>query len=264
MACLKNTHGIVDDQDYLTFIRHRWLFFPIMMADVIAGLTGSQEWVIAYVVVSLLSALIYIYLGRRWVEIELHYISLYIFIVVWSGMMYMAYLWETPLQHIAWYLDWFVTLPMLVFAIGLTAHCRDQGVDWSILGSAVGLQAMAVMAGIMAYMVPQGYPTLLMYLIGASFLGYMLFLLWGPMNRVSGENHPRLHTQYVRLVTLFSVVIVAYPVVWVLSSPYGYGVIPHRISTILLLFVVPVLMKPVMGLFNLWFLEQFNDPDDET
>lgn len=234
-----------------------------MVAQMIAGLTAAQFWIIAYVVVTMLAAFTFLLLGRRWIHISLHYLSLYIFIVVWSGLMYLAYLWDTPLQQVAWYIDWFVTLPLLVLALGLTAYCRDKRVDWSFIGSAIGLQLLAVTAGMMAIMVPSGRPTIIMFTIGAVFMGWLLYLLWNPLMRAAGENSPHLHFQYYRLVVLFSVLVVVYPLLWLLSSPVGIGLIPHQISTILLIFIVPVLMKPVFGLLNLWLLQEYADTDSD-
>lgn len=234
-----------------------------MVAQMIAGLTAAQFWIIAYVVVTMLAAFTFILLGRRWIHISLYYLSLYIFIVVWSGLMYLAYLWDTPLQQVAWYIDWFVTLPLLVLALGLTAYCRDKRVDWSFIGSAIGLQLLAVTAGMMAIMVPSGRPTIIMFTIGAVFMGWLLYLLWNPLMRAAGENSPHLHYQYYRLVVLFSVLVVVYPLLWLLSSPVGIGLIPNQISTILLIFIVPVLMKPVFGLLNLWLLQEYADTDSD-
>ena len=234
-----------------------------MATEILAALPGTSAWLTGYIIVTLLAALLYIYLGRRWTEISLHYISLYIFVSIWSGMMYMAYLWDTPLQRAAWYLDWFVTLPLLVLAIGLTAYCLDPEIDWSMVGSTIGLTLLSVTAGMMAIMVPAGRPTWLLFTIGAVFLGWLLFLLWGPLMREAGENSPRLHHQYYRLLSVFSILVVAYPLIWALSAPSGLGILSERVSTILLLFVVPVLMKPVLGVLNLWLLAEFTDPVGE-
>lgn len=112
------------------------------------------------------------------------------------------------------YLDWLVTVPMLVLYLGVLA-----GAGRVTLGTAVALATAFVALGLGGAVVGGGARPA-SYLLAAGAYGVLVLLLSVPMQRAANQRDDRVRALFERLRNLVVVLLALYPVVWALG-PYG-------------------------------------------
>lgn len=117
------------------------------------------------------------------------------------------------------YLDWLVTVPLLVLYLALVA-----GTDQSTLWTAVGLALAFVGLGLVGAVVPGAVPAGVVYLLAVAAFAGMAYLLSGPMQADANAGDDRVRALFEKLRNLAVVLLAVYPVVWILG-PGGAGLL---------------------------------------
>jgi bacteriorhodopsin len=222
-----------------------------MVYEAIAA-SGSTPFLMAYIATAFLSGLLYLFLRKVWwTDVPLKFPLIHFFIVTWSGIMYLNFLNGTALSDFGWYMDWMISTPLILLALGLTAmHGRET--RWDLLGGLMGLQFMLVITGIIS----QESGMTFAYWIGNALLLGVFYLVWGPLRDMAKETSDSLARSYTTLAGYISVFFVTYPTVWYLSEviyPSGPGIF-GAFETSVAFVVLPFFCKQVYGFLDMYLI----------
>lgn len=214
---------------------------------------GSQPWIMAYIATAMLSAFGYLYLNRAWDDVPTKFPVIHFFIVVWSGLMYMNFLGETVLSDFVWYMDWMISTPLILLALGLTAFHGSDTRRYDLLGALLGAQFVLVISGLVA----QSMGSLLPFWIGDLLLLGVVYLLWEPFRSIAEEASAEMARAYKILAGYISIFFILYPTVWYLSGalPGGMQVL-NATQTSIALVVLPFFCKQVYGFLDMYLIHQ--------
>lgn len=151
------------------------------------------------------------------------------FIPVWSGLAYLAIAFGqgtvvvagSPV-HVARYLDWLVTTPLLLLALALTAMFRSERKDTTLIAALLGADVVMILAGLIADLTPGGPVQWIWYGIGCAALLVIFALAWGPLRRIAEAHGEDLGRAYRGVATFLTVLWIGYPLGWALG-PSGLG-----------------------------------------
>jgi bacteriorhodopsin len=220
-----------------------------MVYDIIAT-SGSTPYLIGYIVTALASGLLYFLLSKKWDNVPKKFPIIHFFIVTWSGLMYLNFLNATPLSDFGWYMDWMVSTPLILLALGLTAM-HNSKTRWDLLGLLMGLQFMLVVTGIIS----QESGMTFAYWIGNALLLGVIYLLWGPFKQMAYETSDTLGKSYTTLASYISVFFVLYPVVWYIGIPGPLNVL-NGFQTSVAFVVLPFFCKQVYGFLDIYMIHK--------
>jgi len=220
-----------------------------MVYEAIAA-SGSTPLIMAYIATAFLSGIGYLFLNKRWDSVPVKFPIIHFFIVTWSGIMYLNFLNGTPLSDFGWYMDWMVSTPLILLALGLTAmHNRDT--RWDLLGALMGLQFMLVVTGIIS----QESGMTWAYWIGNALLLGVIYLIWVPFKRMAEETSDALARSYKTLATYITVFFLLYPAVWYLGVPGPMEVL-NAYQTSAAFVVLPFFCKQMYGFLDMYFIHE--------
>ncbi|WOD39560.1 bacteriorhodopsin [Nodosilinea sp. E11] len=219
------------------------------------------HWI--YVVGMIAGASYFLILSRNPQGVPRYEYAIATFIPIWSGLAYMAMAVDQgkleiagQLAHYARYIDWVVTTPLLLLALGLTAMHR-MAKDWVMIGSLMGTQVVVVVTGLVADLSTTPEIRYLWYFCGVGAFLVVMWGIWGPMRAKTREQGPELSNFYDSLLTYFTVLWIGYPVVWIIG-PSGLGLINQDMDT-LLFCVLPFFSKVGFSFFDLHGLRNLKD-----
>jgi bacteriorhodopsin len=220
-----------------------------MVYEAIAA-SGSTPLIMAYIATAFLSGLGYLFLSKEWDNVPLKFPIIHFFIVTWSGIMYLNFLNGTPLSDFGWYMDWMISTPLILLALGLTAmHGRET--RWDLLSALMGLQFMLVVTGIIS----QESGMTWAYWIGNALLLGVFYLIWGPLKDMAEETSDVLAKSYKTLATYISVFFLLYPIVWYIGLPGPLEVLNARQTSIAFV-VLPFFCKQVYGFLDMYMIHK--------
>lgn len=224
-----------------------------MVYEAIAS-SGSTPYLMAYILSAFGSGLLYFVLQKKvWTDVPLKFAATHFFIVIWSGVMYLNFLNETPLSSFAWYMDWMISTPLILLALGLTAmHGRET--RWDYLGILMGLQFILVITGIISQASGASYA----YWVGNVLLVGVIYMIWGPLKKMAEETSSALARSYKTLAAYITIFFVLYPIVWYLSGtifPAGPSMLgPFQTSVAFV--ILPFFCKQVYGFLDMYMLQK--------
>jgi len=224
-----------------------------MVYEAIAA-SGSTPYLMAYIATAFLSGLLYLFLRKVWwTNVPLKFPIIHFFIVTWSGIMYLNFLNGTALSDFGWYMDWMISTPLILLALGLTAmHGRET--RWDLLGALMGLQFMLVITGIISQESGMTYA----YWIGNALLLGVFYLVWGPLRKMAKETSDVLARSYTTLSAYISIFFVLYPTVWYLSEtiyPAGPGIF-GAFETSVAFVILPFFCKQAYGFLDMYLIHE--------
>lgn len=112
------------------------------------------------------------------------------------------------------YLDWLVTVPLLVVYLGLLAGAGSV-TRWTAVGLVAAFVGLGLAGAVVGGRVRAGG-----YLLAVAAFAGVTYLLAAPMQRAANERDDRVRALFERLRNLVVVLLALYPVVWALG-PYG-------------------------------------------
>jgi bacteriorhodopsin len=222
-----------------------------MVYDAIAA-AGGNLYIQAYIALAFVSALAFLYLGRRW-SIPNRFVLVHFFIVTWSGLMYLNFLAPSVLSDFAWYADWMISTPLIVTALAFTAM-HESETRWDLIGGLVGLQFMLIVTGVISQSTGMNYA----YWVGNALLIGVFYLLWGPLKKIAEDGSEELARSYKRLAGYITIFFVLYPVVWYASGLTNPGSVEAlgALETSLAFVVLPLFCKQIYGFIDLYLIHR--------
>ena len=185
-----------------------------------------------------------------------------ILIPVWSALAYLAMSYGMGQTEIAgqttyWgrYVDWIVTTPLLLLALGLTAMHRLKVRDGALLWALVGTDVIMILCGLVADL-STGPARAVFFLCGVFALLAILYLTWGPLRALAFKQGDDLGKVYTTVAGLLSVLWIAYPTIWWLG-PSGSGAIDQSLESWLYV-IVPIVSKVGFSAVDLYLLRQLS------
>ena len=185
-----------------------------------------------------------------------------ILIPVWSGLVYLAMSFGMGQTEIAeqttdWgrYVDWIVTTPLLIVALGLTAMHRLKKRDSALLWSLVGADVVMIVCGLVADL-STGPARTVFFLCGTVALLVLFYLVWGPLRRLAYKQGDDLGRTFTTVAGVLCALWVAYPTIWWLG-PSGSGVISQSLESLLYV-VVPIISKVGWSALDLSLLRRLS------
>lgn len=228
-----------------------------MVAEALLS-AGSTPFIKLYIITALLSGLAFIWLRELWgQDIPLKFHLIHFFIVVWSGIMYLNFLSESALTGYAWYLDWMISTPLILTALGLTAMYQAEDKRYDLIGALVGLQFMLVVTGIVSQSTGQVWA----YWIGNGLLVGVIYILWFPLREMATETHEALGRKYTFLAGYITFFFILYPTVWYIGLPGPIGYL-SAYETSVAFVVLPFMCKQAYGFIDLYLLKQAENAMD--
>ena len=183
------------------------------------------------------------------------------FIPVWSGLAYTAMAFGQgkieiagQTTHYARYIDWVVSTPLLLLALGLTAmfYIPKDERRVTLLAGLVGADVVMILCGLVADLSTRPAVRLTWYALGCVALVVVLWVVWGPLRRVAARQGARLSGIYDKLALYLTVLWFGYPAVWLLG-PSGFGLLNQTTDTLLFV-VLPFFSKVVFSILDLSWL----------
>ena len=227
-----------------------------MLYELIAG-SGAEPFIQFYVAASLLSAFIFLYIGKRFSErIPRKFVYLHFFVAAWSGLMYMSFLpnFRTIVSDYVWYIDWGISTPLMVTALGLTAFYRSDKVEWDLIGGLAGTQAMMIVSGLLAHTAESNIATMAFFGVGLAFLIRVFYLIYSPIMTAARENSREIYSKYKILGLYIILTWMAYPTIWFLGDP-GLRIL-GGFGTAVAYITMHTVCKYGFGFLNLYLLHQ--------
>ncbi|WP_349770224.1 bacteriorhodopsin [Halobaculum marinum] len=141
---------------------------------------------------------------------------------------------EVPVQTVgtldvywARYVGWLVVTPLILTAMALLA-----GADRNALATLLGLDAFVFVAGLVGALAREGQVARLSWwAISTGALVALLYVLLGALSQRADEQSDARAELFGRLRTLVVAVWALYPVVWLLGTQSGYGIVPLSVET---------------------------------
>ncbi|MBE9179986.1 bacteriorhodopsin [Oculatella sp. LEGE 06141] len=196
---------------------------------------AALHWL--YVVAMAIGAFYFVLLSKNPRGVPKQEYVVAIFIPTWSGLAYMAMALDQgkveiagQLTHYARYIDWLVTTPLLLLALGWTAM-QTVDKDKPLLMAVMGTDVVMITSGLIADL-SQGWTRYLWYGVGCIAFVVIMSLIWGPFRVKTRGQGLELSSLYDRLLIYFTVLWIGYPIAWIIG-PSGLGFIDQTIDTLL-------------------------------
>lgn len=187
------------------------------------------------------------------------------FIPVWSGLAYLAILLGQGsiviggnTVHVARYLDWLVTTPLLLLTLAFTAMFRAERKDTTLIAALIGADVVMILSGLIADVTQRESVQWLWYFIGCAALATIFVLVWGPVRRVAREGGADLEAVYVKVAVLLTVLWTGYPLGWAIG-PSGLGMIGSTAETWWFV-LLPIVSKVGFSIYDLSLLRSLEAP----
>lgn len=216
-----------------------------------------NELILYYTAIMAVSALFFLILKKVWhKQVPSYFFLIHTAIVSWSGLMYFNIYFNTPLKDYAWYLDWIVSTPLIILALGLSAMLIETKKKWDAITMAMGLQAITIVTGVLAQLSASNSAKLTFFIAGNVAMVGVFYYVWFVFMAKARKHDYDLYLKY-RILAIYLIVFwVAYPAVWILGTP-GYNYISEQTTTLLFV-VLPILCKSGFGLLDLYLLKKVN------
>ncbi|NVO31491.1 bacteriorhodopsin [Hymenobacter lapidiphilus] len=187
--------------------------------------------------------------------------SLAMLIPIWSALAYTGMaLGQGSVEvagqttYYARYLDWVVSTPLLLLALGFTAMFYTPKHERSItlLFGLVAADVVMILCGLLADLSESSTARLTWFLCGVGAFVAVLYLLWVPLRKLAANSDVELGSIYNKLLSFLTVLWIAYPTIWALG-PSGLFLFGQTIETLLFV-VVPFLSKVGFSILDLSYL----------
>lgn len=207
-----------------------------------------------YIVVMFCSATVFVLMAAKWQKVPKKFFAIHIAVVLWSGFMYLNYLLGEPMTELARYLDWLITTPLLIIALGLSGLFKLKKKRYDLIFLAVFFQVITIVSGIFAVKSTDELNKMVWFFFGLMAMVGVFAVIWGPLLRTSKQRSKQLHQKYVWLTTYLTIQWIAYPIVWLISVE-GFGYVGPITSTALFV-IVPIISKAGFGFIDLTLLHK--------
>lgn len=221
--------------------------------------TITSQTVAVYIGLMALSAVAFLWMSKNWGDVPKKFYLIHFFIVSWSGLMYTNILYGTFLEDIAFYLDWLVSTPLIVLALGLTAYRASEKINWTYVGTVFGLQFLLIVAGLIAHLATSETASWIFYTISSLFMFGVIYMIWSPLMKAT-EHKKALNKEYKILGLFVALTWLTYPTIWALGPVGGIGLgLLSSYQVTLGYVIMPVLCKAGFGFLDLYLLDKISE-----
>ena len=214
---------------------------------------GTDIWILSYILTAFMSGAAFLHISKIYSSIKKAIPLMHFFLVTWSGLMYVSFLFKTPISDVVWYADWVVSTPLIVGTLSLTAM-HDGSVRYDLLGLVMGLQAMVIVAGALAQAAISPLATNVLFWISTGFLLLVFYILMKPIRNIAKQTGDDVRKRYDILLSYITLFFIAYPVIWSFSDVVGIAGGLGAFETSLLFVILPFMCKQVYGFLDLYLL----------
>ncbi|WP_226584087.1 bacteriorhodopsin [Halobacillus litoralis] len=208
-----------------------------------------------YSLIMLAGALYFYYLSRRPKGVPTYEYFLAITIPLWSGAAYLAIAFGQGVLkqsertvYFARYLDWVVTTPLLLLALGLTAMIYVDKKNKTLLVTLVSLDVFMILTGLIADF-STGFIKYIWYTLGVIALLLILYIVWFPLRRIADTFGHKLSVHYRRCAAYLTCFWVLYPTAWLLG-PSGVGLTQDMVDVAAFI-ILPIFSKVGFSILDL-------------
>lgn len=207
-----------------------------------------------YALVMGLSAVAFYVLSRNPKGVPQYKYLIHLFVVVWSGLAYAGLAMGQGIVeahgrevYLPRYLDWVVTTPLLLLSLNLTGKYTIE-LEGSVTGGLLGSQVIMILTGMLAEL-SEGFARWFWYGSGCVALVGVLGLFWGKLYEKARSQGPEIERVYRSSALYLTVQWLLYPLVWAVGTP-ALGLL-DKLTTSVLLIILPLISKAGFGFFNL-------------
>lgn len=215
----------------------------------------EKLWLWFYVACMAAGALLFYAWSRSPKRVPRYEYAVAILIPVWSGLAYTAMALDQGIVevagrevHVARYLDWLVSTPLLLLALASTGMFF-RPLDKTVIGTLIGLDVIMILSGLFADLTVREGVRWFWYLNGCVCLGLIFWLLWGAVRREAYAHNREIGDAYRRVLTFFSLLWLGYPLVWALG-PSGIGLF-GKTTDVALFVLLPIVSKVGFSIYDL-------------
>ncbi|WP_345239215.1 bacteriorhodopsin [Pontibacillus salipaludis] len=220
----------------------------------------GMHW--AYFAIMMIGAIYFYFLSRNPQGVPSYEYVLAITIPAWSGVAYLSIaLGQGLLEeaektiYFARYLDWVITTPLLLLALGLTAMIEHKKKNIALLFSLVVADVFMILTGLIADF-SDGAVKYIWYVLGVLALCLILYIIWYPLKRMADHTGEELSRHYKRIALYLTVFWVLYPTAWILGSS-GLDVTQETME-ILAFIILPIFSKIGFSILDLYGLRRLH------
>jgi sensory rhodopsin len=156
-----------------------------------------------------------------------------------------------PDIHIARYLDWIITTPLILLLFALLANASIK--EWSV---AAALDVLMISTGAIGSF-STGPTKYIWFVASCGMMGFLFYYLFGRVTRAAKDERAAIRSLFGLLRNYIAAIWVAYPVVWVLA-PTGEGVLTALGADIAFM-VLDVITKVGIGVIVIYSGEALRD-----
>lgn len=169
-------------------------------------------------------------------------------ILAWSGLWHVVMALglgsaTAPDRMVHWarFLDWLVTVPLLVIALALTATYATPAKGRGLITVLAIVNFLMILAGLGAEAAASPAIRFTLYGAGVTLLAAIVALIRGPLWAVARRQPAAMAAHFRTSALLLCVVWVSFPVVWILGPP-GWALLSDAVTNTVFL-GLSVLMK---------------------
>lgn len=229
-----------------------------------------EQWLSwGYVAIMLAGALCFLRWSRTPKGLPSILYRLPVVVVTWSGLWHAVIALhlgssEVAGRSVSWarYLDWLVTVPLLVTALVFTATHASHQKRYGLMATLAGANFLMVLCGLAADWSADRATRLTLYGVGTFILAIVVVLIRGPLWATALRQPPEMAAHFRAAATLLGAAWVTFPAVWILGPP-GFGYLGEHASAVIFL-VLSVLMKLGWSLFDVGRLRGLADRQKVT
>jgi bacteriorhodopsin len=260
----------------LRWVWNRCLFLIIALPFERFFMNWEYLWHWLYVAGMAIGAAYFAWIGRNTRGLPRLEYFVATFIPIWSGLAYLSMVlpgrvvefgrivpFDDYVVYLGRYLDWIVTTPLLLLALGWTAMHYLKHKDWTLIVSAMLTQVIVIISGLLADLASVPEVRFFWYITGTIAFLVVLWLIWTPYRAITRKHGtPELQRFYDRLTTFFTATWICYPIIWILG-PSGLGVFGSTVDTFLFC-LVPFFSKVVFSYLDLNGLRSLGERGPRT
>lgn len=220
----------------------------------------ETAWLWLYVACMAAGALLFATWSRDPRQVPQYEYVIAIFIPVWSGLAYTAMAFGQGIVevdgrnvHVARYLDWLVSTPLLLVALASTGMFF-RPLDKATIATLIGLDVIMILSGLFADLTVRPGVQWFWYINGCVCLALILYLLWGRVRREAYAHNAEIGGAYSRVATYFTALWLGYPLIWALG-PSGVGLF-GRETDVALFVILPIFSKVGFSIYDLYELRK--------
>ena len=221
----------------------------------------ETTWLWIYVACMAAGAVLFFVWSRNPRHVPQYEYAAAIVIPVWSGLAYTAMaLGQGTVEvggdtvHVARYLDWLVTTPLILFVLASTGMFF-RPLDKTTIGTLIALDVIMILSGLFADLSTEQGQQWFWYITGCICLVLILSILWGRVRNEAYAHNKEIGDAFTRVNTYFTAMWLGYPIIWALGTS-GLGVIDQT-TEVALFVILPIFSKVGFSIYDLYELRKF-------